>query len=89
MMERITTLRRPDESLIYSQGLSGSGKNVKFSLVACLGAFESGLAARLFGTVGSVVGGGIGTVLVVLCVAAIWPNVSSLGSLQDVDTSKR
>ena len=54
-----------------------------------LGAFESGLAARLFGTVGSVVGGGIGTVLVVLCVAAIWPNVSSLGSLQDVDTSKR
>ena len=54
-----------------------------------LGPFESGLAARLFGTVGSVVGGGIGTVLVVLCVAAIWPNVSSLGSLQDVDTSKR
>src|SRR5271157_530911 len=54
-----------------------------------LGAFESGLAARLFGTVGSVVGGGIGTVLVVLCVAAIWPNVSSLGSLQDVDTGKR
>ncbi len=53
-----------------------------------LGAFESGLAARLFGTVGSVVGGGIGTVLVVLCVAAIWPNVSSLGSLQDVDISK-
>ena len=35
---------------------------------------------------GSVVGGGVGTLLVVLCVAAIWPNVSSLGSLQDVDT---
>ena len=54
-----------------------------------LGAFESGLAARLFGTVASVVGGGIGTVLVVLGVAAIWPNVSRLGSLQDVDTIKR
>ena len=36
MMEWITPLRRPNESLIYSQGLSGSGKDVKFSLVACL-----------------------------------------------------
>jgi MFS family permease len=53
-----------------------------------LGAFESGLAARLFGTVPSVVGGGIGTVLVVLGVAAIWPKVSTLGSLQDVNVGK-
>lgn len=36
MMERITPLSRPDESLIYSQGLSGSEKNVKFSLATCL-----------------------------------------------------
>jgi MFS family permease len=50
-----------------------------------LGAFESGLAARLFGTVASVVGGGVGTVLVVLVVAAIWPQVAHLGSLQDLD----
>ncbi len=49
-----------------------------------LGAFESGVAARLFGTVASVVGGGIGTVLVVLGVALIWPKVARLGSLQDV-----
>jgi len=33
-----------------------------------LGAFESGVAASLFGTVESVVLGGVGT----LCVAAIW-----------------
>ena len=54
-----------------------------------LGAFESGVAARLFGTVASVVGGGIGTILVVLGVAAIWPQVARLGSLHDVDTRDR
>jgi MFS family permease len=54
-----------------------------------LGEFESGVAARLFGTVGSVVGGGIGTVLVVLAVAAKWPNISGLGSLHDLDGRKR
>ncbi len=54
-----------------------------------LGAFESGVAARLFGTVASVVGGGIGTILVVLGVAAIWPKVARLGSLQDIESRNR
>ena len=35
-----------------------------------LGAFESGITADLFGPVASVVGGGIGTILVVLAVMA-------------------
>jgi MFS family permease len=47
-----------------------------------LGAFESGITAELFGTVPSVVGGGIGTILVVLAVALRWPEVLRLGSLQ-------
>jgi MFS family permease len=49
-----------------------------------LGEFESGVAARLLGTVTSVVAGGAGTVLVVLAVTAIWPGVARLGSLHDV-----
>jgi Transmembrane secretion effector len=49
-----------------------------------LGEFESGVAARVFGTVASVVLGGVGTVLVVLAVAAIWPGVARLGSLHDL-----
>ena len=49
-----------------------------------LGEFESGVAARLFGTVASVVLGGAGTVLVVLAVAVIWPNVARLGSLHEL-----
>jgi MFS family permease len=46
-----------------------------------LGAFESGVAAALLGTVGAVVAGGIGTILVVLLVARIWPEVRRLGRL--------
>ena len=46
-----------------------------------LGGFESGLVAYLFGPVFSVVSGGIGTILVVLAVAAIWPGIRKYGRL--------
>jgi MFS family permease len=46
-----------------------------------LGAFESGVTAKLFGPVLSVVGGGVGTVLVVVAVMLIWPEVLRLGPL--------
>jgi MFS family permease len=46
-----------------------------------LGAFESGVAAALLGTIGAVVAGGIGTILVVLLVALHWPEVRRLGRL--------
>ncbi|MGH7177537.1 MAG: MFS transporter [Tepidisphaeraceae bacterium] len=49
-----------------------------------LGGLESGLTAAAFGEVWSVVGGGIGTILVVLGVSAIWPEIRKLGSLHDV-----
>lgn len=45
------------------------------------GALESGLTAAFFGPVISVVGGGIGTILVVLGVAARWPQVRKIGAL--------
>lgn len=40
-----------------------------------LGGFESGAAASLFGPVAAVVGGGIGSIIVVLIVAGVWPEV--------------
>jgi hypothetical protein len=46
-----------------------------------LGGFESGLAAQLFGPVIAVAAGGVGTILVVLCVALIWPEMRRLGAL--------
>jgi MFS family permease len=47
-----------------------------------LGGFESGLTAQWFGPVWSVVGGGMGTLLVVAGVMLKWPQVLQLGSLQ-------
>jgi hypothetical protein len=46
-----------------------------------LGSFESGLAAALLGPVIAVVAGGIGTILVVLAVARIWPEIGQLKTL--------
>jgi MFS family permease len=46
-----------------------------------LGSFESGLAASLFGPIIAVVAGGIGTVIVVLIVARVWPEMGRLKSL--------
>ena len=49
-----------------------------------LGGFESGLAAQVFGPIVAVAGGGVGTVLVVLCVALLWPEMRRLGRLGEV-----
>jgi MFS family permease len=46
-----------------------------------LGGFESGMTAEWFGPVASVVGGGVGTILVVLAVMARWPQILRLGEL--------
>jgi MFS family permease len=48
-----------------------------------LGGFESGVTAKLFGPITSVVAGGIGTIVVVIAVAFIWPQVRRFGSLGD------
>jgi MFS family permease len=49
-----------------------------------LGGLESGLTAEWFGLVPSVVGGGIGTLLVVLAAAWKWPQILAIGSLKDI-----
>ena len=48
-----------------------------------LGGFESGATAALLGLVPSVVFGGVGSILVVLGVMALWPQVAKLGSLRN------
>jgi hypothetical protein len=54
-----------------------------------LGGMESGLTAWLVGPVLSVVGGGIGTLLVVAACAWIWPQILSIGSLADLRPAGR
>ncbi len=47
-----------------------------------MGGFESGTTAALFGPVASVVAGGIGSIVVVLLVAKVWPEVRRYGPLR-------
>ena len=49
-----------------------------------LGGLESGVTAKLFGPVLSVVVGGLGTLLVVVGVAGNWPQLRQLGSLREL-----
>lgn len=54
-----------------------------------LGSFESGLTAAIFGPILSVVAGGIGTILVVLAVAKIWPEMKDLKTLHPPEPSSQ
>lgn len=53
-----------------------------------LGGFESGVVAALIGPVLAVVTGGLGTLLVVGAVAAVWPELRRLGSLTEGDDAR-
>jgi hypothetical protein len=49
-----------------------------------LGAFESGLAASLVGTVPAVVGGGVMTILIALSWARIFPALAEVDQLESI-----
>ena len=51
-----------------------------------LGGFESGFVANWFGPVFAVASGGVGTILVVIAVALIWPEIRKYGRLDASDT---
>ncbi len=70
--------RTPDEM----RGRTSAVNSIFIGASNELGGFESGLAAALFGPVISVVGGGIGTILVVLAVARIWPEILAMKTLE-------
>jgi MFS family permease len=73
----IVQLVTPDEM----RGRVSAVNNIFIGTSNEFGAVESGLTAALFGPVLSVVGGGIGTILVVLGVAKWWPETLKIGRL--------
>jgi MFS family permease len=70
----------PDEM----RGRVSAVNNIFIAVSNELGGFESGLTASLFGVVPSVVGGGIGTVLVVFITAKLWPEIRAVGALDQL-----
>lgn len=78
------------EQIITPDALRGRVSAIKSVFVGFsneFGAFESGATAALFGPVASVVGGGIGVLLVVLAIRRIWPELYRLGPLHTLRPS--
>lgn len=75
-------VRVPDEL----RGRISAVNNVFIGASNEIGGFESGLTAMLFGPILSVIGGGIGTILVVIAVAFIWPEMRRLQQITRPDT---
>jgi MFS family permease len=75
----LVLVRTPDQM----RGRVGSVSSLFIGTSNQLGGFESGVTAQVLGPVGSVVLGGLGTILVVLLVASIWPQMRRLGTLRE------
>ncbi len=73
--------KTPDEM----RGRASAFNSLFVAMSNQLGGFELGLTAQLFGPIISVVGGGIGTILVVLAVALLWPEMRRLGPLDSTE----
>lgn len=77
-------MRTPDEM----RGRVAAVNSIFLGASNELGGFESGLTAQLFGPTLSVVGGGVGTLLVVFLVALLSPELRSLTTLRDPKLDK-
>ena len=77
----LVLVRTPDEM----RGRVSSVSSLFVGTSNQLGGFESGVTAQLLGPIGSVVLGGIGTIVVVALVAIIWPEMRRLGTLREQD----
>lgn len=77
-------VRTPDEM----RGRISAVNNIFVGMSNELGGFESGLVATLFGPVVSVVAGGIGTTVVVLGIALLWPELRHLKTLHEIEEAK-
>jgi len=80
-------IRSTVTQMITPDAMRGRVSSITFLFISCsneLGEFESGLTARWFGAVGSVLFGGIGTLLVVFGSSVIFPEIGKLGRLQEL-----
>jgi MFS family permease len=80
----LVLVRTPDEM----RGRVGAVNSLFVSTSNQLGGFESGLAAQLFGPVLAVIGGGVGTLVVVALVAWHWPDMRRLRTLSNGEAAE-
>ena len=80
-------IRSTTVGLITPNELRGRVNAVEMVFISAsneLGAFESGVAAALLGTVTAVVAGGIATIALALSWARLFPSLAGLGRLEDL-----
>lgn len=80
-------IRSTVTQMITPNEMRGRVSSISFLFISCsneLGELESGLTARWFGVVGSVILGGIGTLLVVLGSSVFFPEIRRLGRLHEL-----
>lgn len=75
----LVQIRTPD----YLRGRVSAINSIFITTSNELGSFESGVAAALLGPVLAVVGGGFGTIAVVIIAAFLFPEIRKLGSLYE------
>jgi MFS family permease len=88
MFDNISVVvRQTVMQMITPDAMRGRVSSITFLFISCsneLGELESGLTARWMGAVGSVVFGGIGTLLVVLGSACVFPQIGRLGRMHEL-----
>jgi MFS family permease len=77
-------VRTPDEL----RGRVSAVNNIFIGASNQLGGFESGLAAAVFTPAIAVVGGGVGTIVVVLLIALAFPQLRRFGGLVDIESER-
>ncbi len=88
MFDNISVVvRQTVMQMITPDAMRGRVSSITFLFISCsneLGELESGLTARWFGAVNSVVLGGLGTILVVLGSTFAFPEIGKLGRLHEL-----
>jgi MFS family permease len=88
MFDNISVVvRQTVMQMITPDAMRGRVSSITFLFISCsneLGELESGLTARWMGAVGSVIFGGIGTLLVVLGSTFVFPEIVKLGRLHEL-----
>lgn len=75
------------EQVVTPDRLRGRVSSINYVFIGFsneLGAFRSGASAWLFGPIASVVGGGVGSIVVVFLVWLIWPALARIGPLHTI-----
>ena len=88
MFDNISVVvRQTVMQMITPDAMRGRVSAITFLFISCsneLGELESGLTARWFGAVGSVMLGGLGTLMVVLGSTFVFPEIGKLGRLHEL-----